>query len=85
MMTNTTIRLIEPVVITEAKDVIDELKQGNVTIVNLTKIDQNLRHRIFDFLGGAVYALDAQLELISKDTYLCVPQGVVIDGQFEEE
>ena len=35
--------------------------------------------RIVDFVSGATYALDGNIQKVGKDIFLCVPSSVTVD------
>lgn len=76
--------LTEPLVFADSKDIIDDIKRNKVVIINLSKLDLETADRLLDFISGGIYALGARLKTIGEDIYLCVPNGVVVSGDFYE-
>ena len=50
--------VIEPKGFDECSKLVDSLKSRKPIIVNLEKLDSDTARKIFDFLGGATYALN---------------------------
>ena len=48
-------------------------------------VDADMRRRIFDFVSGAVYALDGTVEKVTKGIFVITPNGVEIDNTVTEQ
>ncbi len=77
--------LYEPVDFEEAPNIVDNLKNRKPVIINLENLDQELAKKIFDFLNGAVYALDGNIQKVSKGIFILAPNNVDISGNIKEE
>ena len=62
----------------EVKKLIDCIKNGEACIVNLAGLSDNDKICILDYLGGAVYALSANLSRLQGDLYVISPNGMNI-------
>jgi len=69
--------------IDSAREVIDNIKCGVYSIVNLEAVDSPLAQRIADFLSGAVDALDGNIRRLSHDMFVITPPGVEITGEID--
>lgn len=78
------VKLIEPLVFADSKDILDDIKSNKVVILNLNKLDLQTGDRLLDYISGGMYALDAKLKTIGDEIYLCVPKGVSVSGEFSE-
>ena len=83
---------IKPVSIDDMNQVVDNLKDGNVVMLNTESCDEQLARRALDFVTGAVYALCgnfAQISLRRSNSaigiYTITPSNVNISGKVEEE
>ncbi len=85
--TNTQMKVViyEPVDFEETPVIVDNLKNRKPVIINLENIDQELAKKIFDFLNGAVYALDGQIQKVSKGIFILAPNNIDIAGNIKEE
>ena len=54
-------------------------------IINLENLDPELAKKIFDFVSGAVYALDGSIQKVSKSIFVLAPSNVDISGNISEE
>ncbi len=73
----------------DSADIVDAFKQGRVVVICIEELDKPNFMRLFDYLMGAVQALDGSLERIDRDTVVLLPYGVEIDDvdvdELEEE
>lgn len=63
----------------------DYIKQNKTCIINLEGIDRTNAQRIADFLGGAAYAINGDIQRVSNDIFIVAPANVNITGEFKEE
>ncbi|MTI53892.1 cell division protein SepF [Geosporobacter ferrireducens] len=77
--------IYEPSEFEEAPSIVDNLKNRKPVIINLETLDQELAKKIFDFLNGAVYALDGNIQKVSKGIFILAPNNVDISGNLREE
>jgi len=67
----------------EARICIDCLRGRRAVIVNLKDVQTDHAVRVFDFLGGAVYALGGQIEQAGDSVYVVTPQSIGIMAEEE--
>lgn len=77
--------VIQPETFEEAKDIADTLKSKNPVVINLEDVEKDVARRIIDFLSGAVYALDGNIQKVSNGIFLVAPYNVGIMGDFKDE
>lgn len=77
--------IYEPNEFDEAPLIVDNLKNRKPVIINLENLEQDLAKKIFNFLNGAVYALDGQIQKVSKGIFILAPNNIDISGNFKEE
>ena len=75
--------VIQPESFEEAKDITNHLKDRRPIVVNIAAIDKQVAQKIIDFLSGAVYALEGDIQKVSRDIFLIVPSNVDIMGNEE--
>lgn len=69
-----------------AREITDHLKAKKPVIVNLENVDNTIAKRIIDFLSGAVYALDGNIQKIADRIFLIAPYNVgIMGGDFKDE
>ncbi|MDI6602198.1 MAG: cell division protein SepF [Thermoanaerobacteraceae bacterium] len=65
--------------------VCDNLKQKKVLLVNLEKLSHEESRRVLDFISGACYALDGNIQKIDTNIFVLCPDNIEITGDFEPE
>ncbi|TCO78961.1 cell division protein SepF [Marinisporobacter balticus] len=75
----------EPNEFEESPSIVDNLKNRKPVIINLENLDGELAKKIFDFVSGAVYALDGSIQKVSKGIFILAPNNVDISGNINEE
>jgi len=69
----------------DARVCVDCLRGGRAVVVNLKDLQTEHAVRVFDFLGGATYALNGQLEQAGDSVYLLTPHNIGIMAEDEAE
>ncbi|HOM01390.1 MAG TPA: cell division protein SepF [Acetivibrio sp.] len=77
--------VMQPESFNDAKDVCDHLKSKKPVVVNLGSVQKEVAQRIVDFLSGAIYALDGNIQKVSSDIFIVAPHNVDIMGDFKGE
>lgn len=84
--TNSNMKIVvhEPLSYDEAPSIIDDLKSRKTVIVNLEQLDNSIKRQIFDFISGGLYALEGNIQKVTKDIFIFAPSNVEIDGLKDE-
>jgi cell division inhibitor SepF len=77
--------IMQPDNIDDAQMIVDHLRTKKPVVVNLEEVEKDPAQRIVDFLSGAVYALDGNIQKVSAGIFLIAPNNVDIMGEFNEE
>ena len=77
---NSKIALFEPKVYSDSRAIASQILGGEAVIVNFTQIDEAQAKRILDFLGGAVYAVNGEIERIGQSIFLVTPDTFELSG-----
>ena len=72
--------LIEPKSFEECPKLVDSLKAHKPIIINLEHLSTDVARKIFDFLSGATYALDGNVQKIASNIFVFAPENVDIAG-----
>lgn len=70
--------LIEPKGFEECPKLVDSLKSRKPVIINLEKLETETAKKIFDFLSGATYALNGNVQKITNNIFIFAPENVSI-------
>lgn len=68
--------VIEPKSFDECPKLVDSLKGRKPVIINLEKIETDTARKIFDFLSGATYALNGNVQKIANNIFVFLPENV---------
>lgn len=74
----------QPKDLEDIRDFADELLMGKSILLNLEKTDYEKAQRIIDFISGACYALDGNLQRVSEYVFVVTPRSTDLSGEFEE-
>lgn len=77
--------VIEPSGFDECPKLVDSLKSRKPIIVNLEKLDSDTGRKIFDFLGGATYALNGNVQKVANNIFVFAPENVAIFAEGENK
>lgn len=78
-------RIVKPVVYSDVLNICEDLKDRKIILINTTSLDTKIAHRMLDFLCGASYVLNAELQEIEKGIYVFVPFNIELTSKSEEE
>ena len=70
----------EPLSYDESPLIVDDLRQRKAIVLNFEQLDTDVKRQIFDFVNGAIYALDGSIQKVNKDIFILAPSNVEIDG-----
>lgn len=75
-----------PLSFDNARDIADHLKAKKPVVVNLENVETPIAKRIIDFLSGAVYAVDGNIQKIADRIFLIAPYNVgIMGGDIKDE
>ncbi len=66
------------------KKVGKSLLENKAVIVNFTRIEATQATRIVDFLTGAVFAINGEIQRVGDQIFLCTPPNYEIDGNLSD-
>lgn len=79
-----TLVVIEPKSFDECPKLVDSLKARRPIVINLEKIETEIAKKIFDFLSGATYALNGNVQKVANNIFIFAPEKVDISTNQEE-
>lgn len=82
---NLKVVVLSPQSILETRELCDHLKSNKPVIMNVEGVDTPLAQRMVDFLSGAVYCLDGDIQKISSGIFLATPASIEITGDLKDE
>lgn len=78
------IALYEPRVYSDAKAIVTQMLAGEAVIVNFASIDESQAKRIVDFMMGAAFALEGDVQRIGETIFLVTPHNFEISGSISQ-
>ena len=72
--------VIEPRAFDECPKLVDSLKSRKPVIINLENIENDTARKIFDFLSGATYALNGNVQKIAQNIFVFLPENVDVQA-----
>ena len=72
--------VIEPTAFDECPRLVDSLKDRKPVIINLESIEPDTARKIFDFLSGATYALNGNVQKIAQNIFVFLPESVDVQA-----
>ncbi|MFR8505568.1 MAG: cell division protein SepF [Peptoniphilus sp.] len=81
---NMVITVHEPLSYDESPLIVDDLRDFKAVVLNFEQLDVDVKRQIFDFVSGALYALDGKMQKVNKDIFILAPNNVEIDGLKEQ-
>lgn len=82
--TNLIITVHEPLSYDESPLIVDDLKAQKAVVLNFEQLDIDVKREIFDFVNGALYAIEGKIQKVNQDIFILAPPTVEIDGLKEE-
>lgn len=76
--------IFKPASIEDSREIAETLLQGKAVVINFEGLHVEIAQRIIDFISGACYALDGNLQKISNYIFIATPPSVDISGDFQE-
>ena len=73
----------EPKSFDECPRLVDNLKSRKPVIINLEKLENETARKIFDFLSGATYALDGNVQKVANNIFVFAPENVDVMAGME--
>ena len=75
--------VIKPNSVDDAREITDTLLANRTVVLNLEGIDVDIAQRIIDFTSGSTYAINGNLQKISRYIFIITPASVDISGDFQ--
>lgn len=73
-----------PLTCEDSAEIVDAFKEGKACVICVEELDKPNFLRLFDYLMGAVQALDGELSRIDRDTVVLLPYGTDEDIDIDD-
>lgn len=75
----------QPTSFEQSQEICENLKDKKAVIVNLEYVNKEVARRIVDFMSGAVFAVDGQIQKVSNSIFLIAPFNYEITNEMAKE
>ncbi|NLL71066.1 MAG: cell division protein SepF [Epulopiscium sp.] len=69
----------------EAQEICNHIRAKKPVVINLEQMEHSVAQRIMDFVSGACYALDGNIQRVTQNIFLIAPENVDISSNIREE
>lgn len=69
----------------DSVDICTALRNRNIVIINTSALETKVARRLLDFVSGAAYALDGNLDDIETRVYVVSPSNVHVSNELKTE
>lgn len=76
--------VIKPVSVEDGREIAETLLTNRAVVLNLEGLDVEIAQRVIDFTSGATFAINGNLQKISKYIFIITPASVDISGDFQD-
>ncbi|MBR1629717.1 MAG: cell division protein SepF [Lachnospiraceae bacterium] len=76
--------VIKPQAFEDARDIAETLLASRTVILNMEGLDYALAQRLIDFISGACYAINGNLQRVSGYIFVVTPHAVDISGDLQD-
>lgn len=77
--------IVEPEAFDDAQSIADYIHDKKPVVINFESTDDEIAKRVVDFVSGATYALDGNIQKVGREIFLCVPNNVIVDHGKRDE
>lgn len=74
------IKIIEPRLYSEAKDIADLVLDNQTVILNFCRMETSHASQMLDFMSGVIYSKNGDLQKVGDKMFICAPDSVELDG-----
>ena len=75
----------EPSGFEECPRLVDNLKSRKPVIINLENLETDVARKIFDFLSGATYALNGNVQKVANNIFIFAPENVDVAYNMQQK
>lgn len=76
--------VIKPTSFEDAREITETLLSNRTVVLNLEGLDVDIAQRVIDFTSGSCFAINGNLQKISRYIFIITPSSVDISGDFQE-
>jgi cell division inhibitor SepF len=73
--------IVKPYEFAEAQQIVEHIKARKPVLVNMEETEMSEARRLVDFISGATYALDGNMQKVSQQIFVFAPSQVEVNAQ----
>lgn len=77
--------IVEPKRFDDAVGIVAELKRGEIVIINTNKMELKTAQRLLDFVSGATYCMNGDIQEVMESIYVVSPPGISVSNRAHTE
>lgn len=77
--------ITKPTSYDDSLEICNSLRNRNIVIINTSALETKVARRLLDFVSGASYALDGNLDDIENRVYILSPSNVNVTNELKTE
>jgi cell division inhibitor SepF len=77
--------ILKPREFHEAQQIVEHIKNKKPVLVNLEETEKDECKRIIDFISGATFALDGNMQKVSQQIFVFAPAHVEVNAEIRRE
>ena len=81
---NAEVLVVEPEFLDDAPAIVNKIKESKTVVVNLKNTEYEDGRKIFDFLNGAVFALEGSINKIAESVFILAPKQVYVSAGMDK-
>ncbi|KAF5071543.1 cell division protein SepF [Proteiniclasticum sp. QWL-01] len=79
------VNIIRPEAFDDAMAIVNEVRAGEIIVINTARMDLKSAQRLLDFVSGAAFALDGDIQEVMEAVYVVTPCGVSLKNSARTE
>lgn len=79
------LNIVKPERFEDSMSIVNDLKAGKILVINTNQMEMKQAQRLLDFVSGASYALNGDIQEVMESIYVVSPHGVTMKNSVRTE
>lgn len=79
------LNIVRPERFEDAMDIVNELRRGQIVVINTSRMELRTAQRLLDFVSGASFSLDGEIQEVQEAVYVVTPAGVALKNSIRTD
>ena len=80
-----TLNIVKPERFEDSMAIVNDLKEGKIIVINTNQMEVRQAQRLLDFVSGASFALNGDIQEVMESIYVVSPHGVSMKNSARNE